>query len=138
MFRQAKVMNHEYLSERERCSAARFSGPATRAANCSEVQSPIMNVSPGDVYRCRDKLVTREIVGETIIVPISGELADLQRVYALNETGGFVWRHLDGVTALESIQQALTEAFNIGKHDAWADIAELVSDLDQAGLIEKV
>jgi hypothetical protein len=138
MFRQAKVIGHEYLSERERYSFVRNFRPATPTANFPEVQSVIMDVSPGDVYRCRDKLVTREIVGETIIVPISGELADLQQVYALNETGAFVWQHLDGVTALESIQQALTEAFTIDKQDAWTDLAELVTDLARAGLIEKV
>ena len=97
-----------------------------------------MDVSPGDVYRCCENLVTREIVGETIIVPISGQLADLQQVYSLNTTGGFVWDHLDGSASLEAIHTAVTANFKIGKKEAWSDLTELVADLAEAGLIEKV
>jgi hypothetical protein len=97
-----------------------------------------MDVSPGDVYQQRDNLVTREIVGETIIVPITGELADLQQVYSLNATGAFVWGRLDGSASLEIIHQALTRHFKVRKKDAWEDLVELVADLAQASLIEKV
>jgi len=97
-----------------------------------------MVVSPGDVYRCCDNLVTREIVGETIIVPVSGELGDLQRAYSLNATGAFVWKRLDGSTPLKSIQQAVSSHFTAGKKEAWADLAELITDLERAGLVERV
>ena len=97
-----------------------------------------MNVSTGDVYRCRDNLVTREIVGETIIVPISGKLADLQQVYSLNATGAFVWERLDGSASLEIIHQAVTKHFEVREKDAWEDLVELVADLARASLIEKV
>ncbi|GMQ76362.1 MAG: hypothetical protein BMS9Abin01_1636 [Gammaproteobacteria bacterium] len=109
-----------------------------RPASLPDVQSVSMDVFPADVYRCRDNLVTREIVGETIIVPVSGELADLQQVYSLNATGAFVWERLDGSTPLEIIHLAVTESFKVGKKDAWADLVELVTDLARAGLIEKV
>lgn len=138
MFRQAKVLDHENLSEGKRVYGARNLRFAARAVALPDVQFVSMDVSPGDVYRCRDKLVIREIVGETIIVPISGELADLQHVYALNATGAFVWQHLDGANALERVHQTLTEHFDIEKNEAWTDLAELVTDLARAGLIEKV
>ena len=138
MFRQAKVFDHEYPSEGDRYFAVHSSRPEARPASLPEVQSVSMDVFPADVYRCRDKLVTREAVGETIIVPVSGELADLQRVYSLNATGAFVWERLDGSTPLEVIHQTVTENFKIGKKDAWADLAKLVTDLARAGLIERV
>lgn len=102
----------------------------------AEIHSTSMDVSPGDVYRCRDMLVTRGIVGETIIVPVGGELADLKNVYVLNVTGAFVWERLDGSTSLEIIHQAVTTSFEIGEKQAWKDLQELVADLAQAGLIE--
>ncbi|GMQ90430.1 MAG: hypothetical protein BMS9Abin10_0807 [Gammaproteobacteria bacterium] len=138
MFRQAKVLDHGYPPEGDRYFVVHSSRLAARPASLPEVQSVSMDVFPADVYRCRDKLVTREIVGETIIVPVSGELADLQRVYSLNTTGAFVWERLDGSTPLEIIHQAVTENFKVGKKDAWADLAELVTGLAQAGLIERV
>ena len=138
MFRQAKVLDHEYLSEGDRYFTVHGSCLEARPAGLPEVQSVSMDVFPADVYRRRDNLVTREIVGETIIVPVSGELADLQQVYSLNTTGAFVWERMDGSTSLEIIHQAVTESFEIGEKDAWADLAELVTDLARASLIEKV
>jgi hypothetical protein len=137
MFRQATALDHEYLFTEDRHRVAPNPGPAARTASPAEVQSVSMEVSPGDVYRCRENLVTREIVGETIIVPISRELADLQKAFSLNATGGFIWERLDGSTSLETIHQAVTEHFKINKKDAWADLVELITDLTRADLIEK-
>jgi hypothetical protein len=137
MFRQAKFANRQYLPETRWFRSTPDSSVAVRPRSLSHVQSPAMDVSPGDVYQCCENLVTREIVGETIIVPISGQLADLQQVYSLNTTGGFVWDHLDGSTSLETIHNAVTANFKIGKKEAWSDLAELVADLAKAGLIEK-
>jgi hypothetical protein len=46
------------------------------------------------VYRKKKDLVTREIAGETLIVPTRGNLADMQRIFALNGVAGFIWQHL--------------------------------------------
>ena len=138
MFRQANILDYEYLSKGGRYSVVGNYRLAARPVSLPDVQAVSMNVSTGDVYRCRDNLVTREIVGETIIVPISGELADLQQVYSLNATGAFVWERLDGSASLKSIHQAVTTHFKVRKKDAWQDLAELVTDLARASLIEKV
>jgi hypothetical protein len=137
MFRHAKMSNHQYLPETGWFRTTPDTSVVVRSRSFSDVQSLRMDVSPGDVYRCCENLVTREIVGETIIVPISGQLADLQQVYSLNTTGGFVWGHLDGSTSLEFIHDAVIANFKIGKQEAWTDLAELVADLAEAGLIEK-
>ena len=138
MFRHAKFSNHQCLPETGWFRAAPEVSVAVRPRGLSDVQSLRMDVSPGDVYRCCENLVTREIVGETIIVPISGQLADLQHVYSLNTTGGFIWGQLDGSASLEAIHKAVTVNFKIAKKEAWADLAELVADLAESGLIEKV
>jgi hypothetical protein len=138
MFRQAAVSNQEPPSERSRHFAKYDPVPGARAASSLDVQSVSMEIAPADVFRRRDNLVTREIAGETIVVPISGELADLQRVYSLNPTGAFIWQHVNGDNTLDAIHRALVKDFKIGEKDAWADLAELVAELAQAALIEKV
>jgi hypothetical protein len=97
-----------------------------------------MRVSVSDIYRCCEDLVTREIVGETIIVPISGKLANMQQIYTLNDTGDYVWKRFDGQTTLQSIRDGITEEFDIDGDTAWKDLEELVTDLVAAELIEKV
>ena len=123
MFRQAKVSAHE---------------PPRSPARGRVVRKVPVAVSPDDVYRTRDNLVTRRIVGETIIVPVSGDLANLQKVFSLNETGAFVWSQLDGSTSLDAVRAALTREFEVEADAAWTDVAELITDLVRANLIEKV
>lgn len=138
MFRQAEFSDHDCVTAQARHFAECGPRPDPRATNRHDVQSVSMDISPADVFRRRDNLVTREIAGETIIVPISGELADLQRVFSLNPTGAFIWQHVDGDNTLDGIHRALLDSFEIGETDAWADLAELVADLTEAGLVEKV
>jgi hypothetical protein len=134
----SEILNQQDLPKEGWRDVAPDSSVAVRPTGLRDVQSPRMEISPDNIYRCRENLVTREIVGETIIVPISGQLADLQQVYSLNATGGFVWGLLDGNTSLGIIHEAVTKNFKIGKKPAWADLAELVANLAEAGLIEKV
>lgn len=138
MFPQAKVINHEYLQEGARQAVVGRVRLAGHPDCLPEVPSMSADVSPGDVYRRRDNLVTREIVGETIIVPISGELADLQNVYSLNPTGAFVWQCLNGSDSLEQIQAAMTREFDVDAKSAWGDLAELIAELHRAALVERV
>ena len=138
MFQQAKVLEHEYLPEGDGHSVARGSRFPIRPTGLPDVQAVSMDVSPDDVYRCRENLVTREIVGETILVPISGELADLQQVFSLNPTGAFIWQHLDGDTPLAAIQEAVVASFKVRKREAWTDLSALIVELADAGLIERV
>ena len=123
MFRQSKVSDYESA-----LSWARGHG----------VRTVSVEVSPKNVYRLRGNLVTRRIVGETIIVPISGDLANLQKVFSLNETGAFVWGRLDGRTSLDAICDALSHEFEVEESDAWEDVKALVEDLAEADLVEKV
>ena len=91
-----------------------------------------------DIYRARENLVTREIVGETIVVPISGKLADLGEVFTLNPTGAFIWQQLDGMTTLETICRQLSEEFEVDLPTSIEDVTELVTELSAATLIERV
>ena len=91
-----------------------------------------------DIFRCREDLVTREIVGETIIVPISGTLANMQQIYSLNPTGAYIWKRFDGQATLESILDGVTEEFDVDSDTARKDLEELVTDLVAAELIERV
>ena len=38
------------------------------------------------------------IAGETIVVPIRGQVGDLESIYNLNEVGSVIWEMTDGQT----------------------------------------
>ena len=48
-------------------------------------------------------LVTRSILGETIVVPIRTNAGDLDAIYTLNEVGTVIWDLLDAKSSVSQI-----------------------------------
>ena len=94
--------------------------------------------SEHSVFRGRDAVVTREIVGETLLVPISADLADLDAIFALNETGAFIWQRLDGEHSLGQVRDAVVESFEVEPQEAWQDVNQLLGALAERRLVEQV
>lgn len=91
-----------------------------------------------DCYQRNEDVVTREILGETLLVPISSAVADMDNIFALNETGAHIWHRLDGALSLAAICESIVDAFEVNEQQAWADTQVLIADLASAGLVSKV
>ena len=78
----------------------------------------------------------RQIAGETILVPIRGNLADLQNLFILEGTGRFIWDNLDGKNSVDRICDAVVASFDVGVERAKADVAEFLLNLKDAGIVE--
>ena len=89
----------------------------------------------GRLYRREDHIVAREIAGETILVPIRGNLADMQRIFNLNTVAAYIWGRLDGETRLEDVRSGMMADFEVEKEEADADIHDFISELLEAELI---
>jgi hypothetical protein len=87
------------------------------------------------VLRRSHELVTREVAGETILVPIRGTLASLQQIFVLNPVAAFIWDQLDGERSLGELCEAVLERFDVTPAAARSDLLELVEGLLTAGLI---
>jgi hypothetical protein len=80
--------------------------------------------------------VTRRIAGETIVVPIRSEAAQLDSVYVFNEVGSRVWELVEQGRAEDEIVTALAAEFEVDAARARADLLAFVEVLRQAGLVE--
>ena len=91
----------------------------------------------GALRRCSrtEGVVVRSIAGETLLVPTSGELAQLQRLFVLDEVGEFVWEQLEETADLAAVVQRVTEEFDVSLEVAAADLDEFVAALTDAGLV---
>ncbi len=87
------------------------------------------------VFSQRQEMVTREIAGEVILVPVRGKLAQLQQIFVLNPVGAYIWQHLDGERDLEAIHQGLVDTFEVESSEAEADLFEYLGALENAGLV---
>jgi len=89
------------------------------------------------IYTRSGSVVKRSVAGEVLLVPVSGHLADLQRVFVLDEVGSEIWDRLDGRRTLEQIEQELVEIFEVSGEALRADMQGFVGELQEAGLLAR-
>jgi hypothetical protein len=90
------------------------------------------------IYQKQENLVTRKIAGETLVVPISGDLANMQRIFTLDSVSESIWRQIDGKQDLEKICDRLLSTFDVEKEEAERDLKAFIAELREAGLIHEV
>jgi hypothetical protein len=90
------------------------------------------------IFRKNKDVIARQIAGETLLVPIRGDLAGMQRLFALDKVGEYVWQLLDNPTDGETMVDSVVANFGVDREQAQADIQEFVAELLAAGLIVEV
>jgi hypothetical protein len=80
-------------------------------------------------------LVTRDVAGESIIVPIKRHVGDLDGVFTLNEVGTMMWRLIDGQTTVRQLMEAVRDEYDVEAAEAEKDVADFLLSLEDAGLI---
>ena len=90
------------------------------------------------VQRSEDRrsFVTREIAGETLIVPVTGHVMDLESIYVLNPVGSRIWELLRSPTTVEQIADIVAQEFAVAPQHAADDVAEFLDSLSTRGLIQ--
>ena len=86
--------------------------------------------------RKKGEYAARVISGETIIVPIRGQVGDLESIYSLNEVGTVIWSMLDGETTVDGVIDEVCLRFGVSRELAERDTLAFLNGLESAGLVE--
>jgi hypothetical protein len=81
------------------------------------------------------EVVARRIAGETILVPVTGKLADMRRLFSLNETAEFLWNLLERPLGVEDAAESLAREYGVERAQAADDAGALLGELHAAGLV---
>ena len=81
-------------------------------------------------------IVSREIAGDTIVVPICRGVGDLDSVYTFNALGTHLWRLLEQGRTESELVAWVTMHYAVGENQALEDVRSFVADLQAAGLIQ--
>jgi hypothetical protein len=82
-------------------------------------------------------VVTRKTGYEYVLVPITNNIADMNSVYTLNETGAFIWEKINGKRSVEDIITALTTEFEIDKDTASEDMFSFIDNMKKYLIISE-
>jgi hypothetical protein len=79
----------------------------------------------------KSKLAERKVGEETILVPLSGNVADLNEMYTLNDVGSFIWDKLGELSSVDEVVASVTDEFDVKHEEAEADVKVFLTELAQ-------
>jgi len=90
----------------------------------------------GQVFVRSQSVVSRLIGGETLIVPVRGNVGDLASIYSFNEIGSLIWKLLDIPKDLTDLVAAVEQEYDVESERARKDVERFLNDMLSAGLVE--
>ena len=76
-------------------------------------------------------VVTRKSGNEYILVPVTDNIADMDSVYTINETGAFIWEQIDGKRTVEEIIDLVIQEYEIDRDSASKDVFDLIGNMQK-------
>lgn len=81
-------------------------------------------------------VVTRKTGNEYVLVPVTDNIADMDSVYTLNETGAYIWEQIDGKKTVSEIIAAVTREYDVDKEIASNDVFDFVGNMNKYLIIQ--
>jgi hypothetical protein len=88
------------------------------------------------VYSHSPSIVTRKTGTEYVLVPIANNIADMNSVYTLNDTGAFIWDLIDGKKSVKDLIRAVVAEYETDYDTAAADVNSFIADMDKYLIIK--
>lgn len=88
------------------------------------------------VYTQSPSIVTRKTGNEYVLVPIANNIADMNSVYTLNETGAFLWEQIDGKKRVKDLIEALVNEYDIDVDTASGDVMSFIEEMHKYLIIK--
>jgi hypothetical protein len=81
-------------------------------------------------------LVSREVAGETVVVPICRGVGDLDSIYTFNGVGTHLWNLLAEGRTADELSAFVAQRFAVSGVQARSDVRNFLAELQEAGLVE--
>ena len=82
------------------------------------------------VFAHSSDVVSREIDGALIIVPLTSGMGDMEDdLFSMNETGTEIWKMVDGTKTVGDIVSALTTQYQADPGEIERDVVGIVTEL---------
>jgi hypothetical protein len=88
-----------------------------------------------NILKIKDGFLLKEVAGNFVVVPVGSNLVDFSAMITINETGAFLWEHLQNETNIEALVEKLTKEYDIDKETARKDTEEFIKILAENNII---
>ena len=83
----------------------------------------------------KKEFMLREIVGETILIPMGDSNNHFNGIITINELGKFIWENLESSKDEEELLHKILEEYEVEEKEATEDLDEFLDKLRQVDII---
>ena len=83
----------------------------------------------------KKEFMIREIVGETILIPMGDSNNHFNGIITINELGKFIWENLESSKDEEELLHKILEEYEVEEKEAKDDLDEFLDKLRQVDII---
>lgn len=76
-------------------------------------------------------VVTTKTGNEYVLVPVANNIADMNSMYTLNESGAFIGEHIDGERTVEEIIKELMKEYDVDLETASEDVFTFIDNISK-------
>ena len=85
--------------------------------------------------KLKDGFVLRQVAGQSVVLP-GGDALDLNMMITLNDTGAFLWEHLQQETNEDALVAALLSEYDVDADTARRAVVAFVEKLNANGFLQ--
>ena len=82
-------------------------------------------------------IVTTKTGNEYVLVPIANNIADMNSMYTLNETGAYIWERINGENSVEDIINEMMMEYEVDYDSASNDVFSFLDDMSKYLIISE-
>lgn len=86
--------------------------------------------------KIKDDFILRKVADTYVVVPVNSLTLDFNGIINLNETGAFLFEHLQKGATKEELLERLLEEYDVSKQKASSDIEKFIEKVKEADILE--
>ncbi len=84
----------------------------------------------------QENIISKKINNEYMLVPLTGNIANMKSIFTLNETAAFLWEKIDGTKNINQLAEEVVEEYNVEFKEALNDINNFIIKINQLLIIK--
>ena len=85
--------------------------------------------------KIKKELITRNIAGDTILVPVGKTVYDSNGLFVLSDVAAFIWEKLPEAQDPEQLLEAILGEYEVSREQAKQDLDEFLTRLSEMGIL---
>jgi hypothetical protein len=84
----------------------------------------------------KKNIISKKINNEYILVPLTGNVANMKSLYTLNETAAFLWEKIDGTKTINQLAEEIVQEFDVEIKEAIFDTNNFIYKINELLIIK--